>query len=500
MLVRATTHARRRQYRGAKLEKRRYYRIEFTAEIELNGDVLMSGVTMNTQNQEIAGIKKAPDGARPGRILIDCTETLTSGLTTGIQRVVRKIAERTEQLSRATGIPCIAVVTDGVKVSRVLPFVQAPSSVRIRRIQGRAIVDKGRLIWDRWVEPAFGGLGLRAVARRAAWILFIGRPILFRKNARHLNINVKKGDLLLLPDSFWGLRYSIRLAEKARAVGACVVPIIHDIFPITHPEFADTKNGTAFEAAFARLIAACHGLLTVSRFTQSEVETLLTRQGIKVPPIRSFYLGADVVSKDLNTTHVRADIQKLRDVYLMVGTIEPRKDHATVLDAFERLWRNGACAALVLVGRAGWRCKKLQRRLDDHPLRNKLLFVLYDATDSDLDYLYRHARALVIASKVEGFGLPLVEAMRYGVPVIASRIDVFCEIGGAYPEYFSAGSDQELSRIIAQYERQGTVRRTPQRWLNWDDAALTATRLAIDLYETCFVREQRDGCWYFERS
>jgi alpha-1,2-rhamnosyltransferase len=297
-------------------------------------------------------------------------------------------------------------------------------------------------------------------------------------------MDVQKGDLLLLPDSFWGLGYSVRLAEKACAIGACVIPIIHDIFPITHPEFADTKNVTAFKAAFARLVSASHGLLTVSRFTQREVETLLARQGTSVPPIRSFHLGADAFSEGSQPISLCAEIQQLRDMYLMVGTIEPRKDHITVLDAFERLWSNGGHAILVLVGRIGWRCKGLRERLETHPLRNQRLFVFYDTTDSDLDYLYRQARALVVASRVEGFGLPLVEAMRYGVPVIASRIDVFCEIAGAYPEYFPPGDDQELYRIIERYEREGIVRCAPREWLNWDDAALNAMQLAIQLYES----------------
>ena len=424
------------------------------------------------------------DRARPSRILIDCTETFASGLTTGIQRVVQKIAGRAEQLSRATGIPCVPIITDGVKVRpALLSSVRTSSNGHVTRTWGRIIIDKGRAIWDRWVEPAFGGLGLRAVARRAAWILFIMMPTRFRESARHLEMNVQKGDLLLLPDSFWGLAYSVRLAEKARAIGVYVIPVIHDRFPITHPEFADAKNATAFKTAFARLIPASHALLTISRFTQSEVEMLLIRQGVAVPPIRSFRLGADAFSEGSQVMPIRTEIQRLRDVYLMVGTIEPRKGHVTVLDAFERLWRNGGDPTLVVVGRIGWRCKELQERLEAHPLRNQRLFVLYEATDSDLDYLYRQARAVVIASRVEGFGLPLVEAMRHGAPVIASNIDVFREIGEDYPDYFVVDDVEDLLRILEQHERQGGMARHPRDWITWDEAALSAIRAAIGLYE-----------------
>ncbi len=443
---------------------------------------------MNVSNQETPEAQMGADRARPSRILIDCTETFASGLTTGIQRVVQKIAGRAEQLSREIGIPCIVIVTDGVKVRRI-PFpVLAPSHNRVGRTRGRIIIDKGRAIWDRWVEPLFGRLDLRAAARRSAWILFIMMPMRLRKGTGHLEMEVQKGDLLLLPDSFWGLGYSVRLAEKAHVIGACVVPIIHDIFPITHPEFADTKNATAFKAAFARLVSVSHGLLTVSLFTQGEVQTLLTQQGACVPPIRSFRLGADAFAGASQAIPVRTEIQQLRDLYLMVGTIEPRKGHATVLDAFDQLWRNGGDATLVLVGRVGWRCEEFQRRLDAHPLLKRRLFVFYDATDSDLDYLYKQARALVIASRVEGFGLPLVEAMRYGVPVIASRIDVFREVGEDYPDYFSVDDAADLLGILEQYERQGGVTRPPRDWPTWDESALSAMWAAVSLYEDSFAR------------
>ena len=136
----------------------------------------------------------------------------------------------------------------------------------------------------------------------------------------------------------------------------------------------------------------------------------------------------------------------------------------------------------MLVGRIGWRCEEIQRRLDAHPLCKRRLFVFYDATDSELDYLYKQAKALVIASRMEGFGLPLVEAMRYGVPVIASRIDVFREIGEDYPDYFSVDDAADLLSVLEKHERQGCVPRRPRDWPTWDDSALSAMRAAVCLY------------------
>ena len=444
---------------------------------------------MTTANEKAPEPQGGAETRRPSRILIDCTETFASGLTTGIQRVVREIAGRAEQLSRDTGIPCIPIITDGVKVRQVPFDALASRNGSVARPRGRVVIDRGRAIWDRWVEPLLGGLSLRVAARRFAWLLLIMAPMRLKRRTESPEIPLQKGDLLLLPDSFWGLGYSVRLAGKARANGVCVVPVIHDIFPITHPELSDSKNAAVFKTAFGQLLPASDALLAVSRFTQSQVEALLKRQGLPVPPIMSFRLGADPFPLGPEAAPFEADLFPLQNIYLMVGTIEPRKGHAVVLDAFERLWHEGSQATLVFIGRVGWRCEGLRNRLESHPLRGRRLFVFYDATDAELHHAYTHAKALIIASRVEGFGLPLVEAMRYGVPVIASDIEVFREIGGDYPEYFAVDDVDELHQLLDQNERREIGARSPRDWPGWDEAARDALQAAIMLYSDRVVQD-----------
>ncbi|MEM8119924.1 glycosyltransferase, partial [Morganella morganii] len=98
-------------------------------------------------------------------------------------------------------------------------------------------------------------------------------------------------------------------------------------------------------------------------------------------------------------------------VFLMVSTIEPRKNHGYLLDAFERAWAQGSQARLCIAGRIGWKCEALVERVRQHPELNKRLFMFNDLSDKSLEYAYSHAASLVFPSYVEGFGLPLVEAM-----------------------------------------------------------------------------------------
>ncbi|MEP6609773.1 MAG: glycosyltransferase, partial [Burkholderiaceae bacterium] len=93
--------------------------------------------------------------------------------------------------------------------------------------------------------------------------------------------------------------------------------------------------------------------------------------------------------------------------------------------------------------------------------------------DIELDFAYRHASALIFASRAEGFGLPLVEAMHYGLPVLASDIPIFHEIGGEYPIYFDPDRSESLLAAVLAFESavaHGTLIRRAKPWLSWEDS------------------------------
>ena len=117
--------------------------------------------------------------------------------------------------------------------------------------------------------------------------------------------------------------------------------------------------------------------------------------------------------------------------FLTVGTIEPRKGHAQVLAAFERLWDSGHDLRLVIVGRPGWLVEELLEKLRHHPKLGSLLFWLEDVSDADLERIYGACSCLIAASEGEGFGLPLIEAAQHKLPILARDIPVFREIAGA---------------------------------------------------------------------
>lgn len=173
-------------------------------------------------------------------------------------------------------------------------------------------------------------------------------------------------------------------------------------------------------------------------------------------PVRWFHLGANLPPEVTESTYDAISNCETRLItrsvpVLMVGTIEPRKGYAQVLDAFEQLWREGVEATLVIAGRPGWQVEALIARLEDHPELGGRLKWLPDVDDMQLGHLYRQAAGLLMASEAEGFGLPIVEAAQYGIPILIRDLPVFREVAAGHATYFAARGGVELAHELAAW-------------------------------------------------
>jgi glycosyltransferase involved in cell wall biosynthesis len=133
---------------------------------------------------------------------------------------------------------------------------------------------------------------------------------------------------------------------------------------------------------------------------------------------------------------------------LFVGTIEPRKNLRVLLQAFDEVLRaTDARPQLVIAGKKGWLTDDLFVELKTSGLAERVLFTGY-LPDEDLCALYSSCRAFVYPSLYEGFGLPPLEAMACGAPVIASRISSLVEVAGRAARLFAPDNSAELARRI----------------------------------------------------
>ena len=165
------------------------------------------------------------------------------------------------------------------------------------------------------------------------------------------------------------------------------------------------------------------------------------------------------------------------NVFLMVGTIEPRKGYEIILRVFEKLWREGFEGKLCLIGRTGWKMKEFVRIIETHIEFGKKLLFLEAASDATLGYAYSHSDALIQASADEGFGLPLIEAGQHGIPVLCSDIPVFHEVGGSHVLYFDRENDEDIIRCISEFclkQKEGTIPDSKKiSSISWSDCANT---------------------------
>jgi O-antigen biosynthesis alpha-1,2-rhamnosyltransferase len=450
-------------------------------------------------------------------IFIECTHTFHTELNTGIQRVVRNIVRYASVVaaeSRYAVVPVIVedgrfvaadidvVLSDKLRIQSiavappVLPETPEPEHVSFSR-KLRMVL---RPIWRGFLKSTDVLLPFATVRR------FLRAPSDQRGLARFIlavwyGIRLKAmppnssptgpmtlddrpscaADILLLLDSSWPVPLWPAV-ERFKRRGGRIAGVIYDIIPISHSYTCVPELVVAFKDWIDSHARNTDVFIAISSTIAGQLKHYLRAETpgngpITRAPVLHFHLGSEldfiIDSKDVRPA-IAAIFEQTDHVFLMVGSIEPRKNHAFVLDAFDRLWQLGERASLVIIGRHGWKTEDVFDRVAEHQLLGQQLFFLRDATDSELDHAYRNASALVIASAVEGFGLPVVEAFQRGLPVLCSDIPVFREIADGRATFFGLDDPEHLTAALLSYchshDPAARRDRTPQSWLTWRES------------------------------
>lgn len=291
-------------------------------------------------------------------------------------------------------------------------------------------------------------------------------------------------------DAFVGLDLSAHLFPQVeqqlhawRLAGVRVNYVVYDIIPLTHPDKVVAALTPAFKTWMQGLCRQADRLVCISRSVADDVRLWMANHTATMqalPEITHFHLGAQLPVPPNATATASSNnalIAQLEQApsFLMVGTVEPRKGYAQVLDAMELLWQHNCPAHLVVLGKRGWMVDQLCERLSKHPELGRRLHWLEHADDASLQQLYRTCSALLAASEAEGFGLPLVEAAQQGLPIIARDIPVFQEITQGHAFYFQAQHHTALASALQdwlQLDAQGIApQSSAMPWLTWQESA-----------------------------
>lgn len=384
------------------------------------------------------------------QILIDISALRQQDLRTGIQRVVRSVL-------------AAWLKSDEKSLYRIQPV---------------------------WLDHSDGEW--RYVYAHQYTTAFLGRP---RSDLPDCPIDVNEGDVFLGLDHFaHGVTEASRagLYTEMKKMGASISFVVYDILPIRMPELFPPISTIVHNAWLEAVSSVADRLICISQSVAGDVSAWLMdnrHPRSDLVEVSSWHLGADIGSS-APTSGVPEDSSRILKVirthssFLMVGTIEPRKGYAQVIDAFEHLWGSGSDEILVIVGTEGWRdvprkearnLPQLLSRLREHPELGKRLIWLEKVSDEFLEQIYAEVKALIAASEGEGFGLPLIEAAQQKTPIIARDIPVFREVAGDHAFYFNGKKGDELAASIRLWMDLRKEDKHPKSndmpWLSWHESA-----------------------------
>lgn len=414
-------------------------------------------------------------------ILFDVTHLvtrLTNPIPSGIERVDLSYGRHFAQ------DPSREVA--GIHYSFVGSGLMAPA--RLRDLMGA--VDKA------WSEKS-GGDADANFAAVAAWLKAprgeAGRPTRIRANPQKADVRLRRGvgqlTYRFAPDylgraaenaiylniaqhSLYQPAYFRWLADYPRMAK---VFMMHDLLPLEYPEYFRAGYRKRFDACVATIARHATAVLTQTEAVASRIRREMARRNrpdmrVEVIPLPSPL--ADIAPDSLTDPELAAS-----NYFIIVSTIEPRKNHLLLLNVWrEMAQRMKNPPRLVLVGGRGWDNEQVLDMLDRcEPLR-PLVIEAAGLSERGLARLVANARALLMPTFAEGYGLPIMEALTLGTPVIGSQIDVFEEIARDSATLLSPLDGIGWAEAIEAHLEDNACFRTaakgfqPPRWADYFDA------------------------------
>lgn len=257
------------------------------------------------------------------------------------------------------------------------------------------------------------------------------------------------------------------------------VLMVHDLTPVTRPHHHTLVNWFCFAAYFHESLAVADAVVCLSRATRSRLRSWhpgrASREAEVIGPGVEPFFSPPAEGESSAATRDR--FAGGRPFVVQLGTLEPRKGVATLIEAHGRLVVSHEDGPdLVLAGGTGWHSEVVAAALARHPRRDRVHRPGYVTREEARD-LFRHAEAVVVASEEEGFGLPVAEALACGAACVISDDPALLEAAADAAEVFPRSSVTALAEALSrtlESERQGELRaraRTRRSELGWSGPA-----------------------------
>jgi glycosyltransferase involved in cell wall biosynthesis len=380
-----------------------------------------------------------PAGRETALILLDVSRLLVrSGRATptGIDRVELAYAEWLASL----GAGSAQFVARGPLGEITL----LPHALALRLIE---------LLGHRWRG---GGEGAPADLR-GVWLRIWLHLILHREWELHVWLRLQRLRPTLLVVSHRDLDRSRAIMRLKGISGARFVCFVHDLIPLEAPHFAGERQ-PEIHARRMTTVARLADEVIVNSAPTAEVLGAFCRTLGRVPPITVAPLGvAEAEARQAPTPDSGS-------YFVVVATIEPKKNHLLLLDVWERLSAlSTSPPRLLLIGQRGWKTGPFDEALRRASIPAGLVEERGALTDAAVQSLVRGARALLAPAFTEGFGLPVAEALALGTPVICSDIPAHRFAGREAPDYLSPHEPEAWLSAVMDYASETGLRREAQR-------------------------------------
>jgi len=294
------------------------------------------------------------------------------------------------------------------------------------------------------------------------------------------------------PDVFHANNYYCPLGLR----NARMLYTLYDLSFLHEPRWSTERNRVGcFEGVF-RASWSADFFIAISRSTRKHFLSTFPhvaedRIALVYPGSRFEYLAAPARPERLRSL-------KPGGFWLAVGTIEPRKNYPRLLDAYRLLQaRNADSLPLVIAGGKGWLCEDFNAQLHGmEPDRD--LFLLGYVSDMELSWLFQNCFAFVYPSLFEGFGMPVLEALGFGSPVLCSQTSSLPEVGGDAAIYFDPMESESIAQAMSgllrgdlSRERLKEAARHQAKQFSWTSSAAKAREVYEEVVKRPKVREGR---------
>lgn len=225
-------------------------------------------------------------------------------------------------------------------------------------------------------------------------------------------------------DIWFSLAHTLPVHTRAKTILT-----VHDIFPFTHPEWVIASFAKKVQAALRPAILKANHLIAVSEATKADVHSYFKRDRHDITVTHLATADHLIPSPDVKADLLNQSELQSGKYFLALSTLEPRKNLSNLIDAFGKLAGKSSEWRLAVIGAKGWKTTPIFDKIKALGLEDRVVFLGYVA-DEDLPCYFAGCRAFVCASFSEGFGIPVLEAMKLGAPVLTSN-------GGSLPEVAS---------------------------------------------------------------